>query len=387
MKQIPRVVQLSYHDHDRGESYFCVEDHGAGLSRDTLKAFATFGLSRKARAMERDNTDVDAPDFLSGEIGEFGVGSKQAAFFNGRCISVMTAQDSADKPCSSSVLELEIAADRMDEAYKQSQNPYAGQVNQRARGNVEQSHLSAALLQRASIRDLISTRETDLRQFTRIIVSQVSKRTDRQQSVNRTHVPAAQCASHGCLCACCCLVVCVARCDQIKPEIRAKYKKKDVIVNELCRLYQFYLYGLNGFPTEFGELSGEDLLASLRALKSKQADPLTLSVRFFKNDAPVWSCADLTELVCDPDVQVAQSTLFLLSKRGEPFCFKAKVRHSNNSDREHKQQQTSRGANNDAQLCSRLAGLHGSGPATLARSAPLTHSRYCCLLARARAGP
>lgn len=168
------MVELSFHEHDRGEWYFCVEDHGVGLSRETLKAFATFGLSRKARQLERDNTDVDAPDFLSGEIGEFGVGSKQAAFFNGRCISVITAQDSPDKPCSSSVLELEIAADRMDEAYKLSQNPYAGQVNQRARGNVSQSHLSDALLQRASIRDCIVNHETDLRQFTRIMVSQVS---------------------------------------------------------------------------------------------------------------------------------------------------------------------------------------------------------------------
>lgn len=176
-KHIPRVVDLSFHEYDRGEWFFIVEDHGSGLSRETLKAFATFGLSRKARNMERDNTDPDAPVFLSGEIGEFGVGSKQAAFFNGRCISVITAQDT-DKPCSSSVLELEIAADRMDEAYEQSQNPYAGQVNQRARGNVDQSHLSAALLQRDSIRDLIVKRETTLRQFTRIIVSQVIMQAD-----------------------------------------------------------------------------------------------------------------------------------------------------------------------------------------------------------------
>lgn len=174
MKRIPRVVDLSFHEYSGNEWFFCVEDHGGGLSRETLKAFATFGLSRKARHLDRDNTDVDAPDFLSGEIGEFGVGSKQAAFFNGRCISVITAQDSPDQSCTSSVLELEIAADRMDQAYEQSQNPYSGQVNQRARGNVAQSHLSAALLQRDSIRDLIVKRETGLRQFTRIIVSQVS---------------------------------------------------------------------------------------------------------------------------------------------------------------------------------------------------------------------
>ena len=96
-------------------------------------------------------------------------------------------------------------------------------------------------------------------------------------------------------------------------------------MNELCRIYLYYLYGLKGFPTEFGELSSDELLQSLRNLKSQQEDPLTISVRFYKNDVPGWSCDDLAELVCDPSVEVAQSTQFMLSKRGEPFCFRAKV--------------------------------------------------------------
>lgn len=117
---------------------------------------------------------------------------------DGRALSVVTAQDNERHDATSSVLELEIAADKMEAASQRQANPYRGVVNSRRRGAIDQSHLDPALLQRGQVRDLILHGETGKRQFTRIIVSQVHK-------------------SH-----------------------HKKLLKRQMIVHELIRLYQFY---------------------------------------------------------------------------------------------------------------------------------------------------
>ena len=117
---------------------------------------------------------------------------------DGRALSVITAQDNERGDATSSVLELEIAADKMEAASQRQANPYRGVVNSRSRGAIEQSYLDPSLLQRRGVRNLIKDGETGKRQFTRIIVSQVHK-------------------------------------DHHKKLIR-----REEIVNELIRLYQYY---------------------------------------------------------------------------------------------------------------------------------------------------
>jgi hypothetical protein len=59
---------------------------GEGMDVDRLNDFASMSRAPSLRGVVREMNSED-PIFVNGEIGEFGVGAKQAAFFNGGQLS------------------------------------------------------------------------------------------------------------------------------------------------------------------------------------------------------------------------------------------------------------------------------------------------------------
>lgn len=102
--------------------YVSVWDNGCGMNKRQLNEWAVMHLTMEDRGQQpkevataRHEQGSGAAKQLNSDLSYFGVGSKNAAFFMGRCIRVTTKS-----PENVLVHEMEISADRLEERYQVS---------------------------------------------------------------------------------------------------------------------------------------------------------------------------------------------------------------------------------------------------------------------------
>jgi hypothetical protein len=95
------------------EGFLCVTDNGIGMDEKGLREFAVYSLDQETRG--RAPNEADKHSFIS----KFGVGAKQAGFFLGKSIRVLSKMASADKVC-----ELYLDQSKFRERYEAEENVY-----------------------------------------------------------------------------------------------------------------------------------------------------------------------------------------------------------------------------------------------------------------------
>lgn len=126
-ESIPPKIKISFYlsSTKAKSSYIVVYDNGCGMDQEELSEFAVHALSQEARE-SRGGTKRSAQNSV--KISKFGVGAKQAGFFLGNKIRVVT------KKMSTSVREFSIDLGVMDKEFLEngiSRNLYRGQILER----------------------------------------------------------------------------------------------------------------------------------------------------------------------------------------------------------------------------------------------------------------
>lgn len=109
-RDIKLLLSLNYHGVNE-TSYFVIADNGVGMDEQKIVQFATYSFGMEARG------EVATADNLN--ISRYGVGAKQAGFFLGDMIHVITkAQDHE-------FLELTLDEETFDKSYEEKQNAFS----------------------------------------------------------------------------------------------------------------------------------------------------------------------------------------------------------------------------------------------------------------------
>lgn len=103
--------------------YVAISDNGVGMTKATIEQFATYALDRETR-------NLSSEDGGRSSIGKFGVGAKQAGFYIGNRLRVITKR--ADNP---KVLEFVLDREVLDERYKNHEDVYTGVISTREVGD------------------------------------------------------------------------------------------------------------------------------------------------------------------------------------------------------------------------------------------------------------
>eukprot|EP01039_Chlorochromonas_danica_P002706 gene2706-2956_t len=110
------MISISTHQNSPS-NFVVVADNGCGMDVDDIKAFATFALDRKTRNISP--TDESDHHYIS----KFGVGAKQAGFYLGHSISIISK--SASSP---HVLYFTMDESTFEDRYRLQQNIYSDNV-------------------------------------------------------------------------------------------------------------------------------------------------------------------------------------------------------------------------------------------------------------------
>lgn len=117
----------------------CITDNGCGMTKHELNDWAVMNYSmeeRGAAPKEPESvgrgagTCTGAGRFLTGNLSFFGVGSKNAAFFIGSCVKVVTR-----KAEERYVHELCLAAEDLEQRYRNGESVYEGDMVHRNPGD------------------------------------------------------------------------------------------------------------------------------------------------------------------------------------------------------------------------------------------------------------
>lgn len=110
-------LKFFYDPSDLGSSFFVIFDNGCGLNVEEIQAFATFSLDKKTRGQAP--TDEKDTSFIS----KFGVGSKQAGFFLGDRITVVSKKKDDEL-----IYKFHLDAERFQHKYQSKENVYYDHV-------------------------------------------------------------------------------------------------------------------------------------------------------------------------------------------------------------------------------------------------------------------
>ena len=100
-------------DKDRG--YSVIRDNGCGMTQEQLEIFARYSYSKELR--NRSGSTHLAEKTSVSNISKYGVGAKQAGFFLGHRLHVITKTAG-----SSSVLEFMMCPDEMKERFRNNED-------------------------------------------------------------------------------------------------------------------------------------------------------------------------------------------------------------------------------------------------------------------------
>lgn len=111
-----RLISISLHI--SSPSFIVVADNGSGMTVEDIKAFATFALDRRTRNIAP--VDESDPRYIS----KFGVGAKQAGFYLGTNISIVTKPRAQGR-----VLNFTMDEKAFEERYHNQTNVYSDTVH------------------------------------------------------------------------------------------------------------------------------------------------------------------------------------------------------------------------------------------------------------------
>ncbi|RZK32765.1 MAG: hypothetical protein EOO63_00245, partial [Hymenobacter sp.] len=115
-----RSININVHlsSNDTTSSYIVISDNGSGMTADDIKAFATFALDRRTRQILPSNPGEGT------SISKFGVGAKQAGFYLGSNIAILTKTRSVDH-----VLTFVMDEEEFEQRHQGKQSLYTGNIN------------------------------------------------------------------------------------------------------------------------------------------------------------------------------------------------------------------------------------------------------------------
>eukprot|EP00117_Sycon_ciliatum_P030786 scpid4423/ scgid5538/ Structural maintenance of chromosomes flexible hinge domain-containing protein 1 len=131
-------VQLVFDDNS-GHSVYVI-DNGTGMSTRKLNDWAIYRLSKQSRHHSDVSFTVDTERvsrFLNSDISYFGVGGKQAIFFIGSAVRMITREIGSDD-----VHELFLSKDGFDQKARERQPVYTGEILNRPPG--DHHHVTAS---------------------------------------------------------------------------------------------------------------------------------------------------------------------------------------------------------------------------------------------------
>lgn len=108
---------------DRNSGFMTVADNGSGMDQKTIEQFATYSLDKATRGLIPEKSKKS-------NIGKFGVGAKQAAFYFGDRVRIITKCKKSPK-----VMEFSLDRDGLEERYKNDQDVYKDEIKVRDLGD------------------------------------------------------------------------------------------------------------------------------------------------------------------------------------------------------------------------------------------------------------
>lgn len=103
--------------HGNNDSFLSILDNGEGMDQDTLSAFGVYALDKESRGLKTSNENTS-------NISKFGVGAKQAGFFLGTRIHVLTSPAG-----SSQIFELIMDKNVFEEKFHNKEDVFKGHIS------------------------------------------------------------------------------------------------------------------------------------------------------------------------------------------------------------------------------------------------------------------
>ncbi len=163
-----RQISVSLHLFTGGINFITVMDNGHGMDTIGLQTFATYSFDQETRQIRPKHGDKSF-------ISKFGVGVKQAGFFLGDRIRVLTKVKHDD-----SVREFTLSKEDFKQKYEGHANVYAGTVTSRAKGSMQNVPADEAKV--GKMINAIKAHESQFDQFT-IFVIRVNDDVSRRLGV------------------------------------------------------------------------------------------------------------------------------------------------------------------------------------------------------------
>lgn len=121
-KELGRVIKVFLYLKKNGGSFLAVMDNGCGMNIDKIRDFATYSLDQETRNQFAEKGDKSF-------ISKFGVGVKQAGFFLGDRVRVLTKTIDTEE-----VSEFSLDRESFEEKTRNKQNPYSSTIKFRRKG-------------------------------------------------------------------------------------------------------------------------------------------------------------------------------------------------------------------------------------------------------------
>ena len=153
-----RNIHVSFFINDKrekGTSFVTIFDNGVGMTDENLKDFATYALDKKSRGINETH---------SAAIGKFGVGAKEAGFYLGNQIKILTKCEDTNL-----VTEFSLDEEVFKKRYENNEDPFTSYLVHR-----EKREASRSVPQDESCVDALQTavkfHEENNKSFTIIVI-------------------------------------------------------------------------------------------------------------------------------------------------------------------------------------------------------------------------
>eukprot|EP00057_Strongylocentrotus_purpuratus_P019491 XP_011673965.1 PREDICTED: structural maintenance of chromosomes flexible hinge domain-containing protein 1 [Strongylocentrotus purpuratus] len=161
----PRNIEIRlYLDETGDKSMVCVLDNGKGMTTRELNNWAIYRLSKFNRKQENNsNEDAHVPRSLNSDISFFGVGGKQAAFFIGDSVRMIS------KPkYSKDVHEMTVSKEEFERREKNKEDIYKGIIHNRQPGEGSDVSPENEILQK------LVKEEEGKENFTHVVITSIN---------------------------------------------------------------------------------------------------------------------------------------------------------------------------------------------------------------------
>jgi hypothetical protein len=144
------------HDNSGNSGFLTIADNGSGMDQKTIEQFATYSLDKATRGIMPENSKQT-------NIGKFGVGAKQSAFYFGDRVRVITKCKKSPK-----VMEFSLDRGKFEERYNNNEDVYKDEIKVRGLGDnslVPQDERAIGVMQ-----DALTDHEMEYENFTILVI-------------------------------------------------------------------------------------------------------------------------------------------------------------------------------------------------------------------------